>query len=336
MAVAVGYVNVGRDIKKSKTCKGKSLFAYICTREFCVFMETDVSSREKGIYKITIVGSLVNLLLLVFKFVAGFVGHSSAMVADAVHSLSDFVTDIIVIIFVKVSGKPQDEDHDYGHGKYETLATAIIGVVLLAVGVGILVSSVRSVVGFIGGERLEAPGMLAFVAAVVSVVFKEALYRYTVFKGKRLNSKAVIANAWHHRSDAFSSVGTLLGIGGAIFFGAGWRVLDPIAAFVVSVFIIKVAVDLVKPCLDELLEKSLPKDVEDKIVSIILSFPEVKAPHHLRTRHIGNDVAMEMHIRMDGTMSLNEAHEITKKIEAALREEFGKGAYIGIHMEPFK
>lgn len=301
-----------------------------------MLMKQMTCSREKDIYRVTVVGSVVNFLLLVFKFVAGFVGHSSAMIADAVHSLSDFVTDVIVIVFVKISGKPQDEDHDYGHGKYETLATAIIGVILLAVGIGMLVSSVKSIVAFIGGEQLETPGVLAFVAAAVSIVSKEVLYRYTVFEGKKLNSKAVVANAWHHRSDSLSSVGTLVGIGGAMFLGAGWQVLDPAAAVLVSAFVVKVAVDLVKPCADELLEKSLPKEEEDKIISIILSFPQVGAPHHLRTRHIGNNVAMEVHIRMDGAISLNEAHEITKKIEAALRAEFGKGAYIGIHMEPFK
>ena len=294
------------------------------------------SNREKEIYKVTIWGSVVNFVLLVFKFIAGFVGHSSAMIADAVHSLSDFITDIIVVLFVRISGKPEDEDHEYGHGKYETLATAIIGGVLLVVGIGILVDSTTTVIDVIKGKELEAPSMLAFAAAVLSILLKELIYQYTVFKGKKLNSKAVIANAWHHRSDAFSSIGTLIGISGAIFLGAKWRVLDPIAAFIVSIFIIKVSIVLIKPCLDELLEKSLPKDIENKIVAIILSNPEVTAPHHLRTRHIGNHIAIEVHIRMDGEMTLNNAHEITKRIEASLKEEFGKDTHIGIHMEPVK
>lgn len=299
-------------------------------------MTPNTNTREKEIYKVTIIGSIVNFILLLFKFIAGIVGHSAAMVADAVHSLSDFVTDIVVIVFVKISGKPQDESHDYGHGKYETLATAIIGVVLFAVGVGILVNSVTGVVNAFNGKVLEAPSMIALVAAAVSIVLKEALYRYTVIKGKKLDSKAVIANAWHHRSDAFSSIGTLIGIAGAIFLGEGWRVLDPIAAFVVSVFIIKVAIDLVKPCVDELLEKSLSKEVEDRILSIVMTNPEVDQPHHLRTRRIGNNIAIEIHIRMDGTMPLNEAHDITKKIEASLKNEFGPSTHIGIHMEPKK
>lgn len=295
-----------------------------------------ITNREKEIFRVTWIGSIGNFLLLVFKFVTGIVGHSSAMIADAVHSLSDFVTDIIVIAFVRISGKPQDEGHDYGHGKYETLATAIIGIILLFVGIGILVNSLRNILDVCQGKVLEAPGMLALVAAFVSIITKEILYQYTVIKGRKLNSKAVIANAWHHRSDAFSSIGTLIGIGGAIFLGENWRVLDPIAAFVVSLFIMKVSLELIKPCVDELLEKSLPKQDEDRILAIITSHPEVSLPHHLRTRRIGNNIAIEVHIRMNGMLSLKDAHDVTKKIEAKLKEEFGQETHIGIHMEPVK
>lgn len=291
-------------------------------------------NREKEIYKITLWGSFVNFLLLVFKFVAGFVGNSAAMIADAVHSLSDFITDIIVILFVRVSSMPKDENHHYGHGKYETLATAIIGVVLFAVGVGILVNAVEAIIDFFHGKELAAPNIWALGAAAVSIVFKEALYQYTVYKGKNLNSNAVMANAWHHRSDALSSIGTLLGISGAMFLGEKWRVLDPIAAFLVSIFILKVAIELTKASLEELLEKSLPKKTQEKILNIIHSFPEVKSPHNLRTRHIGSNIAIEFHIRMDGNLSLNEVHEITKRMENALKAEFGPLTHIGIHMEP--
>ena len=291
-------------------------------------------NREKEIYKLTLWGSLVNFLLLVFKFVAGFVGNSAAMIADAVHSLSDFITDIIVILFVRVSSMPKDENHHYGHGKYETLATAIIGVVLFAVGVGILVNAVETIIDFFHGKELAAPNIWALGAAAVSIVFKEALYQYTVYKGKNLNSNAVMANAWHHRSDALSSIGTLLGISGAMFLGEKWRVLDPIAAFLVSIFILKVAIELTKASLEELLEKSLPKKTQEKILNIIHSFPEVKSPHNLRTRHIGSNIAIEFHIRMDGNLSLNEVHEITKRMENALKAEFGPLTHIGIHMEP--
>lgn len=294
------------------------------------------TSREKSIYRVTWIGSIVNFLLLVFKFLAGLLGHSSALVADAVHSLSDFITDIIVIVFVKISGKPEDDDHRYGHGKYETLATALIGLALFAVGIGLLVGGAMKVADVFNGATLPAPSMVALIAAAVSIVSKEILYRYTVRIGKNLNSQAVVANAWHHRSDAFSSIGTLIGIGGAIFLGEKWRILDPIAAIVVSAFIIKVAIDLIKPCVDELLERSLPAETEKKILDIISSFPEVSSPHHLRTRRIGNHIAIEVHLRMDGNTTLENAHTLATKVEMQLRSEFGQDTHIGIHMEPIK
>ena len=294
------------------------------------------TNREKSIYKVTWIGSIVNFLLLTFKFVAGILGHSSALVADAVHSLSDFATDIIVIVFVKISGKPEDDDHRYGHGKYETLATALIGVALFAVGIGLLVSGATKVAYVIKGVVLRAPSMIALVAAAVSIVAKEIPYRYTVRVGKNLNSQAVVANAWHHRSDAFSSIGTLIGIGGAILLGEKWRILDPLAAIVVSAFIIKVAAELIKPCIDELLERSLPAETEKHILDIIASFPEVSSPHHLRTRRIGNHIAIEVHLRMDGKTSLEDAHTVATNVERQLKSEFGPDTHIGIHMEPLK
>ena len=292
--------------------------------------------REKEIYKVTIIGSVVNFVLLLFKFFAGIVGHSAAMLADAVHSLSDFVTDIIVLVFVRLSSKPEDEDHDYGHGKYETLATAIIGLCLLVVGLGILWNGAQSIWHVIRGGVLPRPGMLALVAAALSIVSKELLYQYTVFKGRKFDSQAVVANAWHHRSDAFSSIGTLIGIGGAILLGDTWCVLDPIAAVVVSFFIIKVSVKLLIPSMNELLEKSLPAEVENKIYEIVLSYPGVTSPHHLRTRRIGTRYSIDLHVRMDGNLPLEEAHRRATVIEQRLRQEFGQGTYISIHVEPIK
>lgn len=299
-------------------------------------MEDKKTARERGIYKVTIIGSSVNFLLLVFKFVAGFMGHSAAMLADAVHSLSDFVTDLVVIVFVRISNKPQDKTHDYGHGKYETLATAIIGLLLLVVGFGILWNGASSIYAFIKGQQLEKPGMVALIAALVSIVAKEILYQYTVIEGKKLDSQAVIANAWHHRSDALSSIGTAIGIGGAILLGENWRVLDPVAAVIVSFFIIKVAIQLLIPCVDELLEKSLPDEVEKEIEQALLSFPGVSEPHHLRTRRIGSYYAIEVHVRMDGNITLEEAHATATAIEHRLIDIFGEGTLINIHVEPKK
>ncbi|MGP1623392.1 cation diffusion facilitator family transporter [Bacteroides heparinolyticus] len=299
-------------------------------------LDTESTMREREIYRVTIVGSIVNFLLLVFKFFAGIAGHSAAMLADAVHSLSDFITDIIVILFVRLSAKPEDEGHDYGHGKYETLATAIIGIFLVLVGFGIFWNGASSIYRFFQGETLQEPGRIALMGAIASIIFKEILYQYTAFKGRKLNSQAVIANAWHHRSDAFSSIGTALGIGGAILLGDQWRILDPAAAVIVSFFIMKVAVGLLIPCVDELLEKSLPSEVEEKILETILSFPGVTSPHHLRTRRIGSYCAIEVHVRMDGQISLEEAHKTATKVENKLKELFGKGTLINIHVEPKK
>ena len=293
-------------------------------------------NREREIFKVTLVGSAVNVLLTVFKFVAGIVGHSAAMTADAVHSLSDLLTDAIVLVFVRISGKPEDVGHDYGHGKYETLATTIIGIALAAVAVGIGWKAVESLLFWHRGGTLAAPGILALWAAVVSVVLKELVYRYTVRRGKALNSPAVEANAWHHRSDALSSLGTLAGIGGAILLGDRWTVLDPLAGLIVSLFILRVAWKLLKGGFDELMEASLPDEVEKEILDIVTSFPDVCDPHHLRTRRIGSRYAIELHIRMDGAMPLAESHARTCEIEQALKTHFGDRTHITLHVEPIK
>ena len=297
-------------------------------------MET--GSREKSIFRVTLAGSVANFALMAFKFVAGFLGHSAAMVADAFHSLSDFITDIIVLVFVKISSKPQDSSHDYGHGKYETLATLLIGLGLVAVAIGIIVQGATKFSRWLAGEQLPAPGTLALWAALVSIVVKEILYRYTVSRGKSLESAAVVANAWHHRSDALSSIGAAIGIGGAIAFGDRWTVLDPLASIVVGAMLLKVAWDLLKESIDELTEHSLDDATEQEILDIISSFPDVSQPHNLRTRKINNRVAIDLHVRMAGDISLTESHRRASEIESRLRERFGKDSVVNIHMEPVK
>ena len=291
-----------------------------------------LTEREKAIYQVTWAGSFVNFLLVIFKFIAGILGHSAAMIADAVHSLSDFATDIVVLIFTRISNKPQDN----GHGKYETLATAIIGIVLFAVGASICWNGLQAIQTVWQGGRLPAPGMLAFAGAIISIVSKELIYRYTIHVGRKINSSAVIANAWHHRSDAFSSIGTAIGSGGAIVLGESWSVLDPMDAVVVSFFIMKVAVQLLKPCVDELTEKSLPDEIEKEICLIAENTPGVSAIHNLRTRRIGNHYAIEMHVRMDGHLTLYEAHAKASVIENKLKEKYGNETHVGIHVEPVK
>lgn len=299
-------------------------------------MSTEAESRKRNIYRVTFIGFAVNLVLAAGKLAAGLLGRSGAMVADAVHSFSDSATDVIVVAFARISAKPKDTGHDYGHGKYETLATIVISLVLAGVGAGILSGAVRAIRTVLDGGMLPRPGAVALVAAMVSIVAKELLYRYTVRAGRTLDSPSVIANAWHHRSDALSSLGTLAGIGCAYFLGAKWRIADPIAALLVAVFIFKIAFDLIRTGLDELLERSLPDDIEQEIVRIVAADPAVHDPHNLRTRRIGASIAIEVHVRMDGEMSVRRSHEVTVGIERRLRERFGAGTMIAVHVEPVK
>ena len=290
--------------------------------------------RNREIYQVTLVGGAVNVILLLFKFVAGIVGHSAAMVADAVHSLSDFVTDVIVLVFVRISGQPEDKSHDYGHGKYETLAMTIIGLALLGVAVGIVYSGAMKIAAWAEGAQLETPGILALWAALLSIALKEAIYRYSMMKARQLQSQAVEANAWHHRSDALSSIGTAVGIGGAIFLGQRWAVLDPVASIVVGLFIVKVSIDLLRNGIGDLMEQSLPDDVEEEILQLAASIPDVEKPHALRTRRIGNHYAIELHILMDGNLSLREAHDKASEVEDLLRSHYGAETHIAVHVEP--
>ena len=290
--------------------------------------------RNKEIYKVTLVGGAVNVVLLLFKFVAGIVGHSAAMMADAIHSLSDFVTDIIVLLFVHISVKPQDKSHDYGHGKYETLAMTLIGIALLAVAIGILYSGVMKITAWMHGEPLEAPGLLALWAALASIILKEAVYQYSMMKARQLQSQAVEANAWHHRSDALSSIGTAVGIGGAIFLGQRWTVLDPLASVVVGAFILKMSVSLLRDGIGDLMEQSLPDAIEAEILQLAASVPGVAEPHELRTRRIGNHYAVELHILMDGDISLREAHDKASEVEDLLKAHYGEETHVAVHVEP--
>jgi cation diffusion facilitator family transporter len=292
-------------------------------------------TRTREIFKVTIIGSVVNVLLLVLKFVAGVLGHSSAMVADAVHSLSDFLTDIVVLVFVTISGKPNDKKHEYGHGKFETLAMTIIGFVLVIVAVGIISKGVVTIDDFFEGQELQAPGMLALWAAVISIASKEAVYRYSIVKARKLQSQALEANAWHHRSDALSSIGTLVGVGGAIFLGQKWVILDPIASVVVGVFIGKVAFELLRDGIGDLTDKALPESVEQEILNMVSGLDNVGNPHNLKTRRIGNHYAIELHVKMDGDISLREAHDKATEIENLLRSKYGKETHVAVHVEPF-
>ena len=293
-------------------------------------------NREREIYKVTLVGSVGNAILLTFKFVAGIVGNSSAMIADAVHSLSDFVTDILVLVFVSISAKPQDQSHDYGHGKFETIASFLIALALMAAATGIVVSGTMKFLSWLDGNELKTPGWIALWAALLSIAIKELLYQYTMHRARKLDSQVMVANAWHHRSVSLSSIGAAIGIGLAIWLGQRWTVLDPLASIVVGLMLVKVAYELLKTSMGELTECSLPEETENEIIEIILSFNDVGQLHNLRTRRIGNRIAIEAHVRMDGQLPLYVVHERATTIEQKLKERFGPTTHVSLHMEPVK
>ncbi len=302
-------------------------------------MKEELSSSDRridDICRITWLGAFVNLLLVAVKFAAGIAGLSAAMVADAIHSLSDLATDAIVIIFVKLSNKPADSDHDYGHGKYETFATLIIGTLLAIVGIGMMWGGGEKILDILSGTMIPTPGWTAFAAGIASIVAKETIFQYTMHAARRTHSNTLAANAWHHRSDALSSVGTCAGIGGAIIIGNDWVILDPLAAVVVSVIVTVSALKIMRTAVNELLEKSLPENIERDILDIVAEDTILQNVHHLRTRAIGSIYTIDMHVRMPGDMTLSEAHRHTILLEQRLRQAYGKGTIINIHIEPLK
>lgn len=293
-----------------------------------------MTNRTDKANKVTWVGLWVNIILTLFKLTAGIFGQSAAMIADAFHSLSDFATDIAVLLGFRFVDKPVDKSHDYGHGKVETLVSVIIGIALFAVGLRIFWTGAHSIYHVYQGEPIAKPGWIAFYAAIISIVTKEWLYRYTIKTGRKINSLAIIANAWHHRSDAFSSIGTMLGIGGAILLGEKWHVLDPVAAVVVSFFIIQISVNLTLGGVNELMEASLSDEEESRISEIIRAVSGVGNLHDIRTRRIGNYIALDIHIEVNKNLSVIESHAISTNVENKIKEIYGQDTFISVHVEP--
>lgn len=295
---------------------------------------TNSKERLKQANKTTGIGAILNIALSLTKIIAGIFGHSQAMVADGIHSLSDLGSDIVVIIGMFLASRPKDSSHNYGHGKFETLSALIIAVILSTVGVGIGYSGITSAMGILLEDQLIKPHIVTFIAAIISILVKESLFRYTIKKGRKINSSAVIANAYHHRSDAFSSLGAALGIGGAILLGNKWVILDPIACVIVSLFIIKEAFHIGKTSINELLEVALPEEIQDKILQIAALIPEVDKPHNLKTRRIGSISAVDLHIRIDPELTVEKGHSIAHKVEVAIKKELGNEMIFSIHIEP--
>ena len=291
-------------------------------------------NREQEIRRVTVAGAIVNIILTIFKIIAGVLGRSAAMVADGIHSLSDLLSDIVVLVFTHISSKGKDKDHSFGHGKFETLATLIVSVILVVVGAKLMADGVASIIGVMNGNSIPLPGSIALWAAIGSIIIKEILYHATIRTARRTNSPVVLANAWHHRSDALSSIGALTGIAGAMILGEKWTILDPIASCCISIAIIVIAVRMSLPSLAELLETSLPDEIEKDIISIAGSVQGVENIHELKTRRNGISYIIDAHIVVDPHISVTEAHNIATEVENALREKYGNETQINIHIEP--
>lgn len=292
--------------------------------------------RAQEIRKITVIGAIVNIILTLLKIIAGVFGRSAAMVADGIHSLSDLLSDIVVLAFTHISSKGKDKNHSFGHGKFETLATLIVSVILAAVGGRLMVNGVKSIIEAINGNSIPVPGTIALLAAIISIVSKEILYQATIRTAKRANSPVAMANAWHHRSDALSSIGSLTGIAGAMVLGENWTILDPIASCCISIAIIIVAVKMALPSLEELLETSLPDEIEKDIISVANSVQGVENIHELKTRRNGVSYIIDAHIVVNPRISVTEAHNIATDVENAIREKYGNETQINTHIEPDK
>lgn len=295
-----------------------------------------MQTREQKIKHITVIGAVLNVLLSVIKIFVGVIGHSAAMLADGVHSLSDLISDIVVLVFSHISSKNKDRGHAFGHGKYETLATLLVSLILVVVGGKLMSGGIRLIIDVMNGGEIPMPGKIALLAAVVSIVAKELLYQATAKVGREVNSPVVIANAWHHRSDALSSVGALIGIGGAVILGNRWTVLDPIVSCLISLVIIVIAVKMAIPSLAELLEASLPEEIETEIIKTALTVDGVDDIHELKTRRNGISFIIDAHIVVDPNISIVKAHDIATNVEKALIEKYSSETQINIHVEPGK
>lgn len=296
----------------------------------------NVSDRGQLAAKVTKIGIVWNVFLTVIKFFAGILGHSSALVADAIHSLSDFVSDIAVLAGLRIANKPKDDNHHYGHGKFETLTTLAITLTLFFAGTLMLYESGQSIYKMSLGQYPPIPKSITLWTALLSIVIKEGLYRYTLRTGKSINSQALITNAWHHRTDALSSIAVSVGIAGSIFLGAKWRLLDPAAAFFISIFILHFAFGIFKAAIYELTEASLDKEINDEILQTAASIPGTINPHNMKTRKIGSNYAIEMHISVDAGLSIVEAHDIASDVENKLKERYGAETFVSIHIEPYE
>lgn len=295
--------------------------------------QTKQSSNEAKIaMRVSTVSVAVNLLLSLFKLLAGMIGHSGAMISDAVHSASDVFSTFIVMIGVTVSGKKSDKEHPYGHERMECVASIILAVILAATGIGIGVNGIEKIAGG-GGEAVAIPGVLALAAAVVSIVVKEWMYWYTRAAAKKVNSGALMADAWHHRSDALSSIGAFVGIFGARL---GFPVLDPAASVVICVFIEKAAIDVFRDAMDKMVDKSCDEQLMENMRQLVYQERGVQAIDEIRTRMFGSKIYVDIEIAADETIPLKDAHQIAQNVHDVIERDFPEVKHCMVHVNPYE
>lgn len=287
-------------------------------------------SFEATAVRVSMVSIIGNAVLSLLKLLAGLLAHSSAMISDAVHSASDVFSSIIVIIGVKISARASDKEHPYGHERYECVAATVLSILLVIVGIFIGHSAIEKLTAGATAEMM-VPGMAALLAAVISIVSKEAMFRYTKVYAKKLNSGALMADAWHHRSDALSSVGALIGIAGARM---GYPVLDPIASLVICVFIVKAAYDIFKDAMDKMVDHCCDEETEQKLRECAASQPGVLQVDLLQTRVFGNKIYVDLEIAADYRLTLEEGHAIAEQVHASIESEFPQVKHIMVHVNP--
>jgi len=294
----------------------------------------DDAVRKSRAIRSAVSGIFWNLTLSAIKFAAGILGHSNALIADAIHSFSDLLTDMAVIAGVHYAARPVDQGHHYGHGKFETLSSVFIAFILLLASLAILWEGLYLLFKASQGSWPRVPDALAFWIAVLSVIIKEGMYQYTIRIANKINSQAVKVNAWHHRSDAFSSLAVSIGIGGAILLGNKWSILDAITAALVGLWVLQFAIRSFINGMNELLEASLDDEKNQQILTLVRTVPGVINPHNLRTRRIGNSIAVDMHIKVARSLSIVEAHDIATEVEQRLKDFLGRNSFISVHVEP--
>ena len=286
-------------------------------------------NMEKIAMKVSIISIIANVVLAAFKLVAGVFAHSGAMISDAIHSASDVFSTFVVMIGIKIASKEPDEEHPYGHERMECVAAIILATILCITGLGIGKNALSNITGNSG--EMAVPGVLALIAAIVSIIVKEAMFWYTRHYAKKIDSGALMADAWHHRSDALSSIGAFIGI---IFARMGYVMMDSIACLVICVFIVKAAYDIFKDAIDKMVDKPCSLEVEAEIRTIVMSVDGVKGIDSLSTRLFGNKMYVDLEIRADGEKTLNETHEIAEAVHDSIEAQFEKVKHIMVHVNP--